>query len=202
MRRGSPTGSACCSPSTSRSASTGCCIRALYDYFLPFKALRVPARMGLMVGFSLAVLAGYGAARLAGRSAVGAGAPACAGRRPRRLMLVEYASKPLAVLACAARARRQIYADLVRDRGDSPTAVLFEFPTASLDDPAYLYYSTFHWQSLVNGYSGFFPPSYLRLVCSDAELSRRAVDGRDQVARRAIPGHSRRVAVAATATRR
>jgi hypothetical protein len=40
---------------------------ALYDYFLPFKALRVPARMGLMVGFSLAILAGYGVARIAGR---------------------------------------------------------------------------------------------------------------------------------------
>ena len=37
----------------------------LYDYFLPFKALRIPARMGLMVGFSLAVLAGYGATRIA-----------------------------------------------------------------------------------------------------------------------------------------
>ena len=44
----------------------GVIYRALYDYFLPFKALRIPARMGLMVGFSLAVLAGYGAARLAG----------------------------------------------------------------------------------------------------------------------------------------
>ncbi|HEV8208618.1 MAG TPA: glycosyltransferase family 39 protein, partial [Vicinamibacterales bacterium] len=45
----------------------GVIYRALYDYFLPFKALRIPARMGLMVGFSLAVLAGYGAARIAAR---------------------------------------------------------------------------------------------------------------------------------------
>jgi hypothetical protein len=42
----------------------GVIYRALYDYFLPFKALRIPARMGLMVVFSLAVLAGEGAARL------------------------------------------------------------------------------------------------------------------------------------------
>ena len=27
-----------------------------------------------------------------------------------------------------------------------------------------MYYSTFHWQHLVNGYSGFFPPSYMRVV--------------------------------------
>src|SRR5712691_13077943 len=40
--------------------------RALYDYSLPSKALRIPARMRLIVGFSLAVLAGYGASRIAG----------------------------------------------------------------------------------------------------------------------------------------
>ena len=33
-----------------------------------------------------------------------------------------------------------------------------------MEDPEYLYYSTFHWQYLVNGYGGFFPPSYLRVV--------------------------------------
>jgi hypothetical protein len=140
----------------------GVIYRGLYDYFLPFKALRIPARMGLMVGFSLAVLAGHGAARLVQRLR----------SQPMRravlvtlgvLMLVEYASTPLPFWT-APRNPPEIYADVVRDRGDSPTAVLFEFPTGSLVDPAYLYYSTFHWQSLINGYSGFFPPSYVRLV--------------------------------------
>jgi hypothetical protein len=140
----------------------GLIYRALYDYFLPFKALRIPARMGLMVGFSLAVLAGYGATRLVERFrsepmrravliALGA------------LMLAEYASTPLEFFV-APRTPPDTYADLVRDRGDSPTAVVFEFPTSPMDDPAYLYYSTFHWQSLINGYSGFFPPSYVRLA--------------------------------------
>jgi hypothetical protein len=135
---------------------------ALYDYFLPFKALRIPARMGLMVGFSLAVLAGFGATRIAAR------APSTAPRRVAlaalgALMLVEYASVPLPFWH-APRDPPAIYADLVKDRGDSPTAVVFEFPTGALEDPSYLYYSTFHWQSLVNGYSGFFPPSYRRLA--------------------------------------
>jgi hypothetical protein len=135
---------------------------ALYDYFLPFKALRIPARMGLMVGFSLAVLAGYGATRIAARVR----------SAPMRrlvlltigvLMLIEYASVPLPFWH-APTTPPEIYADLLKDRGDSPTAVVFEFPTGAMEDPAYLYYSTFHWQSLVNGYSGFFPPSYRRLV--------------------------------------
>src|SRR6185295_9366175 len=95
---------------------------ALYDYFLPFKALRIPARMGLMVGFSLAVLAGYGVARIAGRlrsEPMRRGVLAALGV----LMLVEYASTPLEFWH-APRNPPQIYADLVRDRGDSPTAVL------------------------------------------------------------------------------
>lgn len=140
----------------------GLIYRGLYDYFLPFKALRIPARMGLMVGFSLAVLAGYGAARIAAHihsaplrrlALVGLGV----------LLLVEYASTPVP-LWMAPRNPPETYADLLKDRGDGPTAVVFEFPTNPLDDPAYLYFSTFHWQSLVNGYSGFFPPSYRRLV--------------------------------------
>ena len=110
-------------------------VSALYDYFLPFTALRVPARMGLMVGFSLAVLAGYGAARLAGRLR---SAPARRGALGALgvLMLVEYASTPLPFWH-APRQPPEIYTDLVRDRGDSPTAVLFEFPTGLIEDSAY-----------------------------------------------------------------
>lgn len=140
----------------------GLVYRALYDYFLPFHALRIPARMGIMVGFSLAVLAGYGATRIAGR---------LRSARARRLvlaalgalMLVEYASRPMELGTALVHAP-EAYADLVRDRGDSPTAVLFEFPMSAKSDPTYLYFSTFHWQSLINGYSGFFPPSYVRLA--------------------------------------
>jgi hypothetical protein len=140
----------------------GLIYRGLYDYFLPFKALRIPARMGLMVGFSLAILAGFGASRIAGR---------LRSRTTRRavltlvggLMLIEYASAPIELWA-APRHPPEAYADLVRDIGDGPTSVIFEFPTGMMEDPEYLYYSTFHWQNLVNGYSGFFPPSYVQIV--------------------------------------
>jgi hypothetical protein len=135
---------------------------ALYDYFLPFKALRVPARMGLMVGFSLAILAGYGVARIAGRLQSRWARRAVVGALGA-LMLVEYASKPIQLWK-APLSPPQAYADIVRDRGDSPTAVLFEYPIGLIEDAAYSYYSTFHWQWLVNGYSGFFPPSYRRLA--------------------------------------
>jgi hypothetical protein len=31
-------------------------------------------------------------------------------------------------------------------------------------DARFIYFSTFHWQKLVNGESGFFPPSYHELI--------------------------------------
>jgi Dolichyl-phosphate-mannose-protein mannosyltransferase len=43
----------------------GISYRVLYDYVLPYRGLRIPARTGIITGFSLAVLVGYGAARLA-----------------------------------------------------------------------------------------------------------------------------------------
>jgi hypothetical protein len=113
--------------------------------------------MGVIVGFSLAVLAGFAIASLIRRFGQGIAVAAAL------LMLVEYASKPLD-LRQIPTTPPESYADAIKDSGDSPTATLFEFPASALDDPTYMYYSTFHWQNLVNGYSGFFPPSYNRVV--------------------------------------
>ena len=95
------------------------------------------------------------------------------------LMLVEYASKPLP-LWTAPLHPPESYADMLKDAGDGPTSVIFEFPTGSMEDPEYLYYSTFHWQYLVNGYSGFFPPSYRKIVNAVRDFPDRDVDGRHQ----------------------
>jgi hypothetical protein len=69
----------------------------------------------------------------------------------------------------------EIYADLIRDRGESPDvpfvrplrgappAVLLELPM-TVEVPTYMYYATYHWQTLVNGYSGFFSDRYNRVT--------------------------------------
>ena len=74
------------------------------------------------------------------------------------LIGVEYLSTPL-MLQTIPTGPPPTYAEIARDRGDAPTPVLFEFPMSPFDDPIYMYFSTFHWQRLTNGYSGFFPPS-------------------------------------------
>jgi hypothetical protein len=117
--------------------------------------------MGLIVGFTLAVLAGFGVARLSARIR----------SKPRRwglavalsiLIVGESRSEPLDLSTIPA-APPSIYADLLRDRGAAPDVAIVELPIAR-EDPTYMYYSTFHWQYLLNGYSGFFPPSFDRLV--------------------------------------
>jgi len=98
----------------------------LYEYFVPFRALRIPARNGIIVGLSLAVLAGYGVAHLAA-------------------MVRSPAARRIVVTAIGA-------------------LIVAEYALSSKDDPTYMYFSTFHWQHLVNGYSGFFPPAYVFLA--------------------------------------
>jgi hypothetical protein len=135
--------------------------RVMYEYALPFRALRIPARMSIFTGFSLAVLAGLGVASLSHRLRG-------VGRLVVPIMLAallftEYASKP-AEMTILPLTPLPAYADIMRDEADGPTATLFEFPISPKDDLIYMYYSTFHWQRLVNGYSGFFPPSYIAAV--------------------------------------
>ena len=131
----------------------------LHEYVLPYRGLRVPARMAMLVGLGLAILAGYGCARLL------------------RLFDNRFARSVLfAVLALGAFVE---YRSVPRLRAITSTAppiydalppgsssVLLELPLLQVDltiEPLYMYFSTFHWNTLVNGYSGFSPPSYLEL---------------------------------------
>jgi hypothetical protein len=136
--------------------------RWLYDHLWPIRAVRVPARLGLMVGLSLAVLSGLGAARL------------MRGRGPRQRLLiaaalvalvtVEGRNRPLDLSTLPER-RPTVYTWLATQ----PRGVVCEYPLGNLEgragpqDPTYEYYSTIHWMPLVNGYSGFAPPSYVTL---------------------------------------
>jgi hypothetical protein len=133
--------------------------RVLYEVVLPFRGLRVPARMGILVGLSLSVLAGYGVARLS---------DALRGRAVRIALpvvliataVVEYRSVPLRMYDVPAIP--PVYDWLALQ----PPSVVLELPLDGPDskDPTYMYFATRHWQPLVNGYSGFFPNSYIEAV--------------------------------------
>ena len=132
----------------------------LHGHLSPFRSLRVPARFSLLVGLTLAILAGYGAARLLRRwprwriALSGAMLAAVMFEAIPRMPLMPVWPEPPPVYSVFA---------------GQPPAVLAEFPMPPDQgmawwDARYLYFSTWHWQRLVNGNSGFFPPSYDELL--------------------------------------
>ena len=136
---------------------------SLHELVTPFQALRVPARFGMFVGLALAVLAGAGVARLcrARAAATQAGIVIAIGL----LVVVESRMRPQAFRALPDEAPA-VYAWLA----SQPPGVVCEYPVGPLEgragpqDATYMYYSTRHWRPLVNGFSGFLPPSYQELL--------------------------------------
>jgi hypothetical protein len=128
----------------------------------PFGGIRSPARFSMLVGLSLAVLAGYGVARLLSRV------------RRRWLGTLVAATLSLLVLT---ESRSYMPLQIVpapspiyRWFDTRPTSIIAELPAASRLAPwheaRYLYFSTFHWQQLVNGSSGLMPPSYVTFAAA------------------------------------
>ena len=125
-----------------------------------YRLIRVPARFSILGGMSLAILCGYGAARLLARWP------------HRRNVVLGAMLAPIMVEALPAialeRVPREPPAIYARLAGQPP-AILAEFPTPEQVgitwwDTHYLYFSTFHWQRLLNGNSGFWPASYIEFL--------------------------------------
>jgi hypothetical protein len=99
--------------------------------------------MGLIVGFTLAVLAGFGAARLSAAAGSSRSRRVLVASILSALILFEYRSKPLA-LTIVPTVPPAVYQDVLRDRGDAPPVAIVELPFAQ-EDPTFMYYTTFHW---------------------------------------------------------
>jgi hypothetical protein len=132
----------------------------LYEHFTPFRGLRAPARLGIFVVFALAVVAGYGYTFLA----------AALRARHRLALLIGLLAVVLTeyfttvTLVSYPNEAPPVY----RLLKTQPPGVVAEFPVPITVgglpgyDPKYSYLSIFHWKPLINGYSGFYPASYIR----------------------------------------
>ncbi|HKT81382.1 MAG TPA: glycosyltransferase family 39 protein [Vicinamibacterales bacterium] len=132
----------------------------LYENIPPFSGIRVPARFSVVVGLMLAVLSGFGAARILRRW------PRVA---PVLTVLatavIIYEALPNISLESVWLEPPPVYEPLI----GQPEGVLAEFPmpsdvTQAFAEFNYVYFSTFHWQKLVNGQSGWLPPTYEELL--------------------------------------
>jgi hypothetical protein len=133
---------------------------ALYKAAFPFQSIRVPARFGMLVMLSVAVLGGYGASRLISWFKTSSVRRASAAVLTALLMIdgwPRYDSLPMW------KSPPSIYESL------PGSAVLFEFPVHPPPDRfaenlPYMYFSMWHWRPMVNGYSGFNPREYAAML--------------------------------------
>jgi hypothetical protein len=139
----------------------------LFDKVPGFQAFRVPARFGMLLGLFLTLLAGMGLARILTR---------WPGRTTERLAMAlvgvaAFELRPGLPLVATPTSPPAIYAALPK----TGRVVLVDLPLPADDaeywiDPTYMYYSTFHWARLLNGYSGFSPSWYPRLRVASREF--------------------------------
>jgi hypothetical protein len=132
----------------------------MYRWLGPVRGMRVPARFAAIVGLALAILAGFGARR------------AMQWRRSRWWARAMFAGLIAFIMIDAWQALMlspvwkeppSIYQRLKF----TPGPIISEFPMAEpthIDrNTVFLYFSLWHWSRMVNGYSGFTPPSYADL---------------------------------------
>lgn len=135
----------------------------LYDWVLPFRGLRVPARADILVLLGTCVLAGLGLARIAARV-------------ERRWLSTAIAAAAILVASAEYLTKPRLH-DVDRQASEwypwlrtVPDAVVFEWPADvpwrlyQMIDVNYMYRSTLHWRPLLNGYSGYYPQSYIDLL--------------------------------------
>jgi len=131
----------------------------LYRHLGVLHGLRATARASLFALLSLGVLAAYGTAALArAMPRVHALVPAAL---LSAAVLVEYRVAPLPLVPYPNQAP-----PLYKLLAALPPGIVIEFPLPTPDslpnhDPRFEYTSTFHWRPMLNGYSGFYPRSYL-----------------------------------------
>ncbi len=126
-----------------------------------YNGLRAPARASILVFLALAGLVAFGWSRLEGP--LKRAAPAVAALVAAALLL-EYSTVQSRWFI--AGPTPHVYTWLA----EQPRSVVLELPMTTADrldlvpDGVYMFRSVNHWQPLVNGYSGFFPASFIELT--------------------------------------
>lgn len=131
---------------------------ALHGAIPLFQAVRVPARLSQAVLLLIAVLAGYGVAALQQRWTKLAAWPAAA--LLIALVNVEAFRAPIGYVRYDGVP--EVFAALAAESGAVVVELPFPIPQQWFLNAGYMLNSTRHWRPMLNGYSGFRPPSYDR----------------------------------------
>ncbi|MEO5822078.1 MAG: hypothetical protein ABIT71_16360 [Vicinamibacteraceae bacterium] len=141
--------------------TNGLTFTLMREHVSALRALRAPGRLGILVQLTLGVLASLGLARAIRRwPGIGSALTAAS----IGLVLLEYANGPLDVQRLPVKP-----SPVHQWLAAQPKLVTLELPVPlphalPLHDPFYMYASTWHWQPLVNGYSGHYSERYIELL--------------------------------------
>jgi hypothetical protein len=135
--------------------------RALYAGFPGFSSLRYPYRFGTLTALGLALLGGLGWARLAGRRALAWPLTAVA------LVVVglEYRQAPLQLVPVEVGSAVPPAYRWLGAHGNGRPVLEWPIPPpgdlrAGYTESRAMYFSTYHWLPLLNGYTAYEPPSH------------------------------------------
>ncbi len=130
----------------------------LYQAVPMLKGIRAPVRAGHLALIALAALAGFGLAHLRHRIR----RPGVAGVLAVTAIVIATAESWVAPIGYYPAREPAAVGGLL---SGEPRAVVAVFPMASPSVPfgnaQYMLDSTLHWKPMLNGYSGFVPPSYV-----------------------------------------
>lgn len=149
--------------------------RLFFEYIPGFKAIRQPARFHMFTMVGLSLLAGLGGQALLNRVSA---------RWQRVLPVVclalitaENLYIPIALTPVLRPAEiPPVYTWLADEAGPGPVLELpILMDVGGVESPR-LYYSTRHWRRLINGYGGFFPPTYAYFLFFDREFPAQPYD--------------------------
>jgi hypothetical protein len=135
--------------------------RLLYDWVPGFASLRYPYRFGVLSALGVALLAGFGWARVAAGRALAWPLTAAA----LVVLAAEYWQAPLELVPVeVGNAVPPVYGWLDEHGAGRP---VLEWPVAppgdlraGYDNARAMYFGTYHWLPLLNGYTAYEPPSF------------------------------------------
>jgi hypothetical protein len=144
--------------------TNGYLYRAILAHIGILKGLRAPARFSIMVCCALALMAALGIDAVAQRLASTRRSRAALFSGVLLVLCLEYGSAPMNLTPIADQSL-----DVYKILRTGEPGVLLELPVAPLDQlpgwgAVYALWSINHWRPIVNGYSGYYPPSYLQTL--------------------------------------
>jgi hypothetical protein len=133
----------------------------LFDHVALFRALRSPARFDILVVLCLAVLSAYGATALLDRIRTQGRRTAVASAIVA-LLMVEYASSPT-IYPVPPPSQVDRYLSLKQGVVIAQLPVASDLGAFGSTDWLYMFQGRLHFHKMLNGYSGYGPPSYLAM---------------------------------------